>query len=272
MAWLPDEQYVLMQDTREKKITARSARHTRSHCGKSGSVKFPSDYLSKKELKAMSGECQSYRMNDPMTWEEFNKLPDDLKVCYVKALRQKYNVPDRALCEMFGTTNFTVSTAFEKLGLRLGKNGRAKRTWDKDGFYAWMNGVKVTEVTGYPTAKEQIKEMEKEAIATIESVADAMKEAGLSAENVGGSIEELAKAIPTNGTLVFEGKADTILRSVNDILGSRYVKMSVQWSVAEAPAEDLSISMDTDAFKKMAATIDYAILNEQRKQTLHTMG
>ena len=62
MAWLPDEQYVLREDTREKAITARSARHTRTHCGKGGAVKFPSDYLSKKELKAMNGETKSYNI------------------------------------------------------------------------------------------------------------------------------------------------------------------------------------------------------------------
>ena len=82
MAWMSDEKYELMQDTRDKAITARSARSTRTHCGKGGAVKFPSDNLTKKEREAMNGKCETYRMNDPMTWEQFKAMPDDLKVCW----------------------------------------------------------------------------------------------------------------------------------------------------------------------------------------------
>lgn len=91
MAWLSDEQYELMQDTRDKAITARSARHTRTHCGKGGAVKFPSDNLTKKERDAMNSECKSYRLNDPMNYEQFKSLPDDLKALYLNAIIKKYN-------------------------------------------------------------------------------------------------------------------------------------------------------------------------------------
>lgn len=66
MSRLPDEPLEMIEDSISKKRAAQSARHRRTHCGKSGSVKFPSDYMTKKELKAMNGECKSYRLNDPM--------------------------------------------------------------------------------------------------------------------------------------------------------------------------------------------------------------
>ena len=90
---MEDEKYVFFQDVREKKVTGYSARKQRSHCGKGGRVKFPSDYLTKKELKNMSGECKSYRMNSPMKWLEFRFMPRDLQIAYIKAIKEKYNPP-----------------------------------------------------------------------------------------------------------------------------------------------------------------------------------
>ena len=42
---MTDEKYTYIQDVRDKKVTARSARSKRTHNGKGGSVKFPSDYM-----------------------------------------------------------------------------------------------------------------------------------------------------------------------------------------------------------------------------------
>jgi len=58
MPYLPDEQWVMIKDSIDKKNIARSSHNKRSHCGKGGSVKFPSDYMTKKELKAMNGEVK----------------------------------------------------------------------------------------------------------------------------------------------------------------------------------------------------------------------
>lgn len=99
----------------------------------------------------MNGPCESYRMNDPMTWEQFKRLPDDLKVAYVKALREKYNVPDTALAEAMGANPQTFSKYLRCYGLGLGKgSGAAGRHWyythDHDQFVAWWNGVKLETV------------------------------------------------------------------------------------------------------------------------------
>ena len=48
---MKDEEYLFRQDSRDKALTARSARHKRTHCGKGGRVKLPSDYMTKKELE-----------------------------------------------------------------------------------------------------------------------------------------------------------------------------------------------------------------------------
>ena len=130
MPYLPDEQWVMIKDSIDKKNVARSSHNKRSHCGKGGSVKFPSDYMTKKELKAMNGEVKTYHLNAPMTWEEFKKLPDDIKIAYIKNLREKFEVPNKALAEAFGVGNGYFSGLLRKLGLGLGKcAGGASKKW-----------------------------------------------------------------------------------------------------------------------------------------------
>jgi hypothetical protein len=136
---MKDEEFVFRSDSRDKAITARSARSKKT---KGGRVRLPHDNLSKKELKKMSGECKSYRLNSPMDWKEFKAMPDDIKITYIKLLQQKFNVPFVYIGKMLGCAQRTISCEIIRLGLSEGKNckGRSKK-WDKDGFYAWMNGV-----------------------------------------------------------------------------------------------------------------------------------
>lgn len=145
MAWLADEVHEFYEDCKDKKITARSARSSRTHCGKRGQVKFPSDYMTPKEREAMNGKCVSYRMNDPITWDEFKTWPDEHKVTYIKLLRKKYQVPDSALAGAWGLCKSALTKPFAKLGLNKGE-GAGPRNWDKEGFYAWWNGVPKSQV------------------------------------------------------------------------------------------------------------------------------
>ena len=87
----------------------------------------------------MSGECKTYRLNEPMSWKEFKEMPNDLKVDYIKAIRNRWNAPDIEIAAMMGICGPTLSAYIEEYGLRQGRNGR-KRTWDEEGFRAWCNG------------------------------------------------------------------------------------------------------------------------------------
>ena len=111
----------------------------------------------------MSGECKSYRLNAPMSWSEFKEMPDDIQIAYVKLLRQKFNVPDKKLAEMFGTSKDGISFRFKKLGISMGKCQKRKN-WDSEGFYAWLHGVDKLptpvpeEPTEVPVIEEPIQE------------------------------------------------------------------------------------------------------------------
>lgn len=205
---MKDEEYVLRQENRDRAITARSAHSRRTHCGRGGRVKLPSDYMTKKELNAMNGECETYRLNEPMKWFDFMKMPDEHKVTYIKLLRNKFGVPLRPLAEMFGTSFSTVSIELKKLGIASGKStGRPK--WDKEGFLMWVNGVPV-EQAELPV----IETPGEEPVEVLETKC-------------------AAPLIPVMGDVQYEGRIEDILLSLGALLKGAKVSLYVKWMPME---------------------------------------
>ena len=241
MPWMSEEQYAFVEDCKEKKITARSARHTRTHCGKGGSVKFPSDYMNRKELKAMNGECKSYRMNKPMQWNEFKKMPDDLQKEYIKTLRERFDVPVSILAEHMGIGSGTLNRYMRTLGLGIGAGrGKISQKWRcPNEFDKWWNGVeddndsvKATNdgenqtpvddnTIDNPSNTSEIKP------ATFVGRSGRLK---LSPQNPCG---QPGIIIPKTGEMTFEGGCDVILASIASILDNRNVRLTVSWEVIE---------------------------------------
>lgn len=243
-----DEQYLFEQDSREKKNVARGARHTRTHCGKGGAVKFPSDYLTAKERKAMNGEVESYRMNSPISWKEFKSWPDEHKITYIKLLRQKYNVPDSYIAEMMGVGKSTLCGLLDKLGLTKGA-GYGARNWDKEAFYIW-SGKSI--VTDEDLTKDDIEKI---------TAKDDLPEPDFTYNTV----------VPEVGEMVFEGKIDDILRTVSILLNGAKLHLSIKWDVIEdRDAIDPEIAKAN--LKKGVVAGTYALMNEERKKALGTKG
>ena len=221
MSRLPDEQWDMIEDSISKKRTAQSARHRRTHCGKGGSVKFPSDYMTKKELKAMNGECKSYRLNDPMMWEEFKQLPDDIKIIYIKGIREKYDIPDKYLADAMGVASPTFCRWMKclgcTLGVRMGLKGNAwKESEQGIAFYKWWSKEKMAENT---TKIDDIKE--------INSETDNIYAIGTIAPDLPKYV------MPKNGSLHFECSADDAINVVHNILQNNKVSLNIQWTLME---------------------------------------
>lgn len=121
----------------DRKRTARGAFNKRTHNGKRGGVKFPSDYLSKKEKSKMNGEIKVYKMNEPITYAEFKEYPDDLKKQYVNNLREKFDVSDTAIAEMMGINKRTLNRLLNIIHASGGRRGSRKA--DYEGFEKWKN-------------------------------------------------------------------------------------------------------------------------------------
>lgn len=220
-----DEEWLFHSDRREKSSIARSARNKRTHNGKRGGVKFPSDYMTKKEIEKMNGKVESYRLNEPMTWSEFKKLPDDIKVMYIKALREKFNCFDSAIADMMGINKCSFSNEIKRLGLGHGTKHGGNKTWnEREAFWAWAKGVKMS--SNAPVAEEEpIPECpveEEQSLGIIEMTKKQFEEIFRKPEKV---------AIPNTGNMVFEGRTEEILKTVAAILGGANVHISIAWDV-----------------------------------------
>lgn len=132
---MTDEKYTFITDVAEKKRIARGAFNKRTHNGKGGKVRFPSDYLSNKERNEMNGKVREYRMNSPITYSEFKKYPDDLKKKYVKRLRDMFDVSDTDIAAMMGVKAKTLNAALVKIDASGGRRG--KRKADYVAFEKW---------------------------------------------------------------------------------------------------------------------------------------
>lgn len=253
MALMPDEQYVMISDSIEKKKIAHSSHNRKAHCGKGGRVKFPSDYLSKKELKAMNGDVKSYNLNKPMPWEEFKSMPQDLQIMYIKKLRNEFGVPDIVLSKAMGVCKSSFSKAMRDLNLSLGKSAGA--TGKK-----WLNSEKSSKFSEYWNKFENKKEgiIEED---SVEEKNEAVEEIDISEEksndytmddadelvhcgtkyNSGrypsATLDRVAESehitIPTGGRLSFDCKFDDAVKVLESILSGTNVRLNVDWIVVK---------------------------------------
>lgn len=235
MAMLPDEQYVLFSDTAEKKRVARCSHNKRSHCGKGGSVRFPSDYMSKKEKEAMNGEMKSYNLNKPMTWTDLRAMPKDLQITYIKKLRNNYDVPDAVLAESFDISQSYISQFLASLGLGSGLNAGAKRKgWRKSEkakrFYAWWSqGEYDAAEVGEETAKTndipiQVPDTDVNSITTVDYTSEIKHFI---------DVVRAPSPIPNGGALTFDSTTiEEAAKVLSEILGeSTKVSLRVDWAV-----------------------------------------
>ena len=179
----------------------------------------------------MSGECKSYRLNEPMTWKEFMSLPDDIKITYIKLLRQKFNVPGKYIAEMLGRNSADFSKEINRLGISEGKNCRGRCTpWDREGYYAWWHGVDQI-ATPAPEAPV-IEEITQEETVYVEDDLPFEEPDPIPCDSF-TPVQIPVTAIPTNGSMTFNCPANQALNTLAQLLGDAKVTISVMWRVVE---------------------------------------
>lgn len=226
-----DEEFFFVSDVIDKKTTARSARNRRTHNGKGGKVRLPSDNLSKKELQKMNGEVKSYKLNSPMTWAEFKSMPDDLRVTYIKLLRERFNVPDCRIADMMGIHRVGFSKYMKMLGASAGSYSRGKDTkWNESEWLAWVNGTSEKPCSGESaeSTPEEVSEPFME-----EDVAAWEEPDPVPAEPVPVSEYEVKRVIPHSGSMNLEGDIREVLETISVLLGGVYTKVCVSWEVCQ---------------------------------------
>lgn len=178
----------------------------------------------------MNGDVKSYRLNDPMPWEEFKAIPEDIQTAYITALREKFNPPDSHIAEMMGVSAWTLSQRLAALGLRLGAR-KQNVEWDKEGWKAWSGaGADENEPDEVvPESAENPAERKQGADEAVMKTQDAW--VALSEAN------KVAKATPVSGRMTFECSANMALETIAQILDNENVRISVEWEVVEKGGE-----------------------------------
>lgn len=167
---MKDAEFLFNQTAKERKRIGRGDYNKKRQGGKT--VRFPSDYLTKKERDSMSGECKTYDMAKPVGWAAFKQWPEDLQRAYLLGLREKFNVIDSEIAEMFGVTQKTVSNLKARLGISNGKYKRKFKRADEWKEFLLSDGRQIVKVVEPVEAKSET-ETEKPQIAEVQTEAKA---------------------------------------------------------------------------------------------------
>ena len=230
MALWSEEEREFHHENSSKKHVAASAFKQRTHCGKGGCT-LPSDFKTKKELKAMNGEVKNFNLNKPMYWDTFKSMPDDLKKEYITGLREKFDVPDTKIAEMFGVGIGTVSRWFKCCDLAVAGN-RGKRKWDEDGWDRWRGAkidlpeIPIVEESAENASETPVKPAGDPGVEEFDKYVDYLKRG--SKDSV-----ERKRAVPGNGKMTFDGPIEDIVETLRMLLSGAEVTLDVAWTVVE---------------------------------------
>ena len=147
-------------DAMQKKRIARGAAHMKRG-SKSKKCTLPSDYLTAAQKRRLNGPVSTYKLDEPMNWESFKAMPEDLQKKYILNLQETYQANNDMLGKMFGVTGVSVCRMRHALGIKA--MGQSKMTHDevavRDAKWdAFCNGV----VGGKPGEPKKIENNEVE--------------------------------------------------------------------------------------------------------------
>ena len=149
---MTDERYTFVMDVKEKKRTARGY-HNKVRQG--GKMKLPSDYLTRKEKQALNGDIKTFRLNEPMAWDEYKALPEDLKRGYLERMRDVHGANAAAVREMLGICRKTLNNECQRLDVHFHRGN-----WTKDERTRWAAFLGETGDKTVETVKEIVEEKE----------------------------------------------------------------------------------------------------------------
>ena len=146
-------------DVLQKKRTAAGARHMKRG-SRSKRCSLPSDHLTPAQLKRRNGPVSTYKLDEPMRWDDFKAMPVDLQKQYLTNLVETYGATNEMLSDMFYVHPTHVGAVKKALGV-ISNNPRRligeKKAIRDQMWAAFCNGV----VGGGDAVKETPREPEK---------------------------------------------------------------------------------------------------------------
>ena len=144
------------QEVQRGRELAKGARYKKNG-SKSKKCSLPSDNLTNKQRKELSGKPMSLKMNEPMRFAEFNALSKYLKQEYIEHLSKTYNLDWSRLAWMFRVSPAIVKSRFAKDGVEFkSKRGRMIAK-DLEAFTVFVVGEQKEDVI-FTTTYDELKE------------------------------------------------------------------------------------------------------------------
>lgn len=149
---MDDAQWLFKEDSKEKKITARSARKKARHTG----CKLPSDYMTSKQKRQLNGEVKIMNVRKPMTYKYFKTLPKDLQEEFLDYVVSTFHVTAEILCkELFnisapGLRNYIRTKNMKSPWTR----GQHMPQFDRECWEKFLAGEEVEELQNAPESPQ----------------------------------------------------------------------------------------------------------------------
>ena len=136
---MTDEEYIFRQTERERKRDGRGAFNR--VCGsKSKKCSLPSDHMTRKEIIAMSGEVQTYTLNEAHLWTEIENWPDEIRAQYFKKLFIEMNATGYEIADMLECSFKKVRGQLTKFNLTKGR-GNWQTAEQKENWQRFITGL-----------------------------------------------------------------------------------------------------------------------------------
>ena len=138
-------------DVMQKKRIASNAR--RRVCGsKSKFCGLPSDHLTPAQWRKRNGEVKTMNLNQPMSWQAFKDMPNDLQKEYIQKCVDTFGCSMHDLSLLFRVHPVTIIRNFNIMGIDMSVFKRGKRMTKEaqQKFNAWLSAQ--------PTEAEPINE------------------------------------------------------------------------------------------------------------------
>ena len=140
-------------DVMQKKRIARGA-YAKKNGSKSKRCTLPSDYMTPAQIKKLSKDVCSVRMNSPIKYDDFKKLPPDIRDEYIGRLRSEYNASFPQIAAMMGCSVVTLKTRINEGSTKPGS--REHKRMSKQQMSVWENFCKYgTKIIEKPTQVQE---------------------------------------------------------------------------------------------------------------------
>lgn len=160
-------------EVRDRVNVARSARCKKASVKGPRGCTLPSDYLTDAQRRKLNGPVESFRLDKPLSLEEFRRLPNDLKKEYILGLQREYRASDIMIADLFGVTAGAVWLWRRDLGISALGRGKVATVGSEHikAWVSWLNGETGKEEMETTVVAEESEEITTEPVNPAEEYA-----------------------------------------------------------------------------------------------------